>query len=664
MTKPFSLEEVVARLRGLLRRTVLGVTPDDSLLVVGDLALDEESHEVTRGGDPIHLTATEFELLRYLMRNPRRVLSKAQILDRVWNYDFGGQAQRRRALHLLPAQEDRRRPGSDDPHPPRRRLRAAAGRAGPGVNPRRGGPGRVWGAHRTLRTRLVLIVVTLLTLVAVVIGAVSVFALDSYLTGQVDTQVRAAATRSQGAAGDDDRPGGPGRPGGPDDGGPDFLLARGQAVGTAGVRVAGGRVTDRAVIGPGGAIVMLSDGEAAALATVPLDGATHRVRLGGLGDYLACAVATGDGDVVVTGLPLAEVRASVAQLAVVVAVVTACGIVAAALAGTVIVRAALRPLARTAAAAGRVAELPLDHGDVTLDPVALGVDRDADPRTEVGAVDAALARMLDHLSRALVVRQASQARMRRFVADASHELRTPLASIRGYAELTRRTTADLPPDVEHAVRRVESEATRMTGLVEELLLLARLDEKRALEAEDVDLTALVVDAVADAHAAGAGHRWELDLPGEPVTVVGDTARLHQVVANLLANARAHTPAGTTVRVAVRTPTGGLHHGCDDGAAVVEVTDDGPGIPADLLPDVFDRFTRGDSSRGRSAGGTGLGLAIVAGVVEAHGGRVEVASRPGRTTFRIVLPGPHGLASVQETGKSGLGTGVAAGSAST
>jgi len=527
----------------------------------------------------------------------------------------------------------------------------------------------------TLRTRLVVILVALLATVGLVIGSVSVFALDAFLTGQLADQVRSAAARSQGAAGSGDDGQAGGRRGDHDN--PDFLLAPGQAAGTAGVRVTDGQATDRAMIGADGQFVQLSDVAARALAATPVDGATHRVSLADGGDYLALAVRTPDGDTVVTALPLAEVQASATWLAVVVAVVTLSGVAAAGVAGTVIVRAALRPLARTAAAAGRVAELPLDRGDVALDVTALGTAREtADPRTEVGRVDAALTRMLEHIVRALAVRAASEARMRRFASDASHELRTPLASIRGYAELTRRTTSDLPPDVAYAVRRVESEAQRMTGLVEELLLLARLDEKRPLRSDEVDLTGLVVDAVADAHAAGPDHRWLLELPDGPVAVVGDAARLHQVVANLLTNARVHTPTGTTVRVAVRTEPGGGSDGgsgggsdgsavlTNDAVAVVEVVDDGPGIPAALLPDVFARFTRGDSSRGRSAGGTGLGLAIVAGVVEAHGGRVGVTSGPGRTAFRVVLPGPHGVAPGSQTGESGLGTGLTAVPAST
>jgi two-component system OmpR family sensor kinase len=168
----------------------------------------------------------------------------------------------------------------------------------------------------------------------------------------------------------------------------------------------------------------------------------------------------------------------------------------------------------------------------------------------------------------------------------------------------------------------------MTALVEDLLLLARLDAGRPLAQDPVDLTMLVVDAVSDAHAAGPRHDWQLDLPEEPVTVVGDEARLHQVLANLLANARTHTPDGTTVTVAVSAA---------DRDAVLQVIDNGPGIPADLQPHIFERFARGDSSRSRAAGSTGLGLSIVHAVVTAHGGRLSVDSAPGRTVFTVTLP---------------------------
>jgi two-component system OmpR family sensor kinase len=229
---------------------------------------------------------------------------------------------------------------------------------------------------------------------------------------------------------------------------------------------------------------------------------------------------------------------------------------------------------------------------------------------------------------ALTVRQESENKVRQFVADASHELRTPLASIRGYAELTRLGNHQLPDDVVHAIGRVESEAKRMTSLVEELLLLARLDEGRDLQRQPFDVTQMMIDVVSDAHAAAPDHEWSLTQPDEPVMVDGDAPRLHQAVSNLLTNARAHTPEGTNVDVTLAA---------DEGNIVITVTDDGPGIPEEFQSQLFERFARGDGSRSRVAGGTGLGLAIVRAVVSGHGGTVGLSSRPGHTEFRMQLP---------------------------
>jgi two-component system OmpR family sensor kinase len=278
------------------------------------------------------------------------------------------------------------------------------------------------------------------------------------------------------------------------------------------------------------------------------------------------------------------------------------------------------------ATASHVAELPLERGEVAL---AVRVpDEDADPSTEVGRVGSAINRMLGHVASALSAREASEKKVRTFVADASHELRTPLASIRGYSELTRRGGHTLPDDVVHALGRIESESLRMTSLVEDLLLLARLDDGRSLEQLPVDLSALLADAVSDAQAAGQDHDWSLDLPEHPVVVSGDAARLHQIVANLLANARTHTPAGTAVSASVRLI--GEH-------AELRVADAGPGIDPSVLPTIFERFARGDTSRSRVAGSTGLGLAIVEAVVTAHSGTVSVESIPGSTVFTVRLP---------------------------
>jgi two-component system, OmpR family, sensor kinase len=358
---------------------------------------------------------------------------------------------------------------------------------------------------------------------------------------------------------------------------------------------------------------------------VPADGRPYTRDLGDLGPYRLVARPMPGGRLV-TGLPMAGVYDSRYELILVTSGAGLGAIVLAGLIGAVLIRRTLRPLRRVAATAARVAELRLDHGEVALSVRV--PEADTDPRTEVGQVGAALNRMLGHVGAALAARHASEMRVRHFVADASHELRTPLAAIRGYAELTRRVTEAVPTDVAYAMRRVESESARMTTLVDDLLLLARLDSGRPLAREELDLPRLVIDAVNDARIAAPDHVWRLDLPDESLALDGDAARLHQVLANLLANARTHTPPGTTVTVSVRP---------DGDGALLRVCDDGPGIAPELLPEVFERFARGDSSRSRAAGSTGLGLAIVAAVVEAHDGTVEVASRPGHTEFTVRLP---------------------------
>lgn len=491
-------------------------------------------------------------------------------------------------------------------------------------------PTRSGRAPWTLRRRLVVAMVATLALVSLVIGAVSVAILSANLMDGLDDQLGNAAQRSSTVMG--------GRPG------TDFTTATstasdvlngpGQPPGTLalvynGVSVTAGYTDDS------GTVVSLSNDQVTQLVTelesaLPQDGASapFSVNLGGdVGEYRVLAATARTGELYLIGLPVSSVTGTATQLAIIIGLVSLAGFIVVAVLATAIVRLALRPLQRVTETATRVSELPLDRGEVLL------VDRvpaaDTDPRTEVGRVGSALNRMLDHVDLALETRQASERKVRQFVADASHELRTPLASIRGYSELTRRSGQELPPDTIHAIGRIESESVRMTGLVEDLLLLARLDEGRELEDEPVDLTRLLVDVVSDAHAAGPDHTWDLDLPEEPVMAAGDGPRLHQVFANLLANARVHTDPGTRVEVAL----------VDEGdRAVVTVTDNGPGIPENLRATLFERFARGDSSRFRGTGGsTGLGLAIVQAVVAAHHGEVTVDSRPGRTRFRVALP---------------------------
>jgi two-component system, OmpR family, sensor kinase len=490
-----------------------------------------------------------------------------------------------------------------------------------------------WWRGWSLRARLLAGLLALMAAVSLIIGGVTVAALNHFQLRQVDAQLTKAIPPDQNGGPHDGDPYG-GR------GGPTFLHLPGQSVGTLGAQVSGGTVVGASVLRSPGSNSRTQDVPASDYPTLlglPVDGKAHSRHLDGLGDYRLTAHRTPGDDVIINGLPLSSAQDTLYSMMIVVGGVTLTGLAVAGLAGALIIRLTLRPLRRVAQTAGRVAELPLDRGEV-----ALGVRvpaADTDPRTEVGQVGAALNRMLGHVAAALAARHASETRVRQFVADASHELRTPLAAIRGYAELTRRAQTEPPADVAHALRRVESETARMTTLVEDLLLLAQLDSGRPLARDRVDVSRLVVDAVSDASAAGPDHRWRLDLPPEPLSVTGDAARLHQVLANLLANARTHAPPGTTVTTSLAGARAGAGAGGNGGRGQValRVTDDGPGIPPTLLPEIFERFSRGDASRSRATGSTGLGLAIVAAVVEAHEGTVEVDSTPGRTEFTVLLP---------------------------
>jgi len=535
----------------------------------------------------------------------------------------------------------------------------------PANHPRDGSEAHAPRKRWTLRRRLVLATVGLLAVVSSGIGVVSVVALQQSLMDRLDTQVIAATSRTQGVLDapqsgtgtqgqtqgqtqnqkqgqtqnqgqgknqgqgrttgktptDDDRP----RPS-------DFLRLAGLPPGTVGAIVRGGTV-EGAILDASLRSVALDAASGSLLLAVPADGLPHSIDFGGqIGEYRIAYNATGLGDGLIVGMPLRDVHDTVAQLSLVILVVTLAGLAAALLAGGSIVRLALRPLERVVATAGHVSELSLDRGEVAL---AVRVPaEDADPRTEVGQVGAALNRMLGHIAAALESREKSERKVRAFVADASHELRTPLASIRGYSELTRRGGHTLPADVVHALARVESESIRMTELVEDLLLLARLDEGRALENERVDVTGLLANSVSDAHAAGPDHEWLLELPDEPVLISGDERRLQQVVANLLTNARVHTPA--TSRVVVTLSLSNDENEVP-ATATITVADNGPGIDPAVIDTVFERFSRGDNSRSRAAGSTGLGLAIVAAIVDAHHGSIAVQSSPGSTVFTITLP---------------------------
>ncbi len=490
----------------------------------------------------------------------------------------------------------------------------------------------------------------MLALVCIGITAATELSLNHHLVRQLDGQLGGTSHRSALMYPEPNRPGwrhehsyyprpGPG---------PRFLDAPGQPAGMVAAVVSDGKTVDAGYLTSIGSRAALTDKAQAQLAAIAGTRDPVTLDLDGLGRYrVVAAPSRRGGDVIVTGLSMSDVDATLLQMLVIFGIVTVIALAAATIAGMIITRRALAPLRRVAQTARRVSDLQLDRGEVEM-PVRVP-ESDANPSTEVGQLGSALNLMLDHIVAALSARQASETRVRQFVADASHELRTPLAAIRGYTELTQRMGDDREA-VAHAMSRVASETERITRLVEDLLLLARLDSGRPLEREPVDLSRVAVDAVSDAHVAGPDHQWELDLPEEPVVVTGDAARLHQVLTNLLANARIHTSAGTVVTTRLSAePT---HN-------VLQVIDNGPGIPAALQSEVFERFARGDTSRSRKGGSTGLGLAIVSAVVKAHNGTITVDSAPGRTEFTVRLPlngwqPPAASASYFDLKKSGRG----------
>ena len=389
------------------------------------------------------------------------------------------------------------------------------------------------------------------------------------------------------------------------------------------LRDAGGRVLERTEVRDAGAALQLPAEIPAGYSTADLAGDP--------GDYRILAIPADElsgppgerqavpaGSTLVVAVPLDDVNSTLSRLTLIELAVGGAVLAALALLATWLVRLGLRPLERIEATAERIAA-----GDDLDQRIP-----DADPRTEVGRLARTLNAMLDRIEAAFAERRASEDRLRRFVADASHELQTPLTSVRGYAELFRRGAARNPEDLDVAMARIEAEATRMGVLVDDLLTLARLDQGRELRREPVDLVPLARELVHDARVVAPDRAIDLESDG-PVVVAGDDPSLRQVVGNLIANARLHTPPGTPVTVRVRA---------EDGRAVVEVADRGPGLAPEHAARVFERFFRADPSRARTSGGSGLGLSIVAAVAEAHGGSAEVDSAPGEgATFRIALP---------------------------
>jgi len=320
--------------------------------------------------------------------------------------------------------------------------------------------------------------------------------------------------------------------------------------------------------------------------------------------------------ILILAAPLRSVDSTLHRLLLIELLVTASVLAAIVLVGLWVVRLGLRPLSAIGSTAAKIAA-----GDLSQ-----RVER-AEERTEVGRLGMALNAMLAQIESAFRAREASEAKLRRFVADASHELRTPLAAVRAYAELFARGASERPADLERAMTGISRESERMTVLVDDLLLLAHLDEGRPLERRPLRLDEIVAEAVETARTVEPQRPVEVEL--EPAAILGDRHRLRQTVDNLLANVRSHTPPGTPVRIALTRL---------DGTAQLVITDEGPGIEAEQLAHVFERFHRADPSRARASGGVGLGLSIVAAVVEAHGGHVSAESEPGQgASFRIELP---------------------------
>jgi two-component system OmpR family sensor kinase len=451
----------------------------------------------------------------------------------------------------------------------------------------------------TLRARLVVVVVAVTAVGLLLSGIATNAALHSYLMQRVDRQLDGAVR-----------------------------VAQVQLTGTRGAAQ-----SERPFFGNLIAARMAADGTVVDSRVHPLDSAAETLdalppevlsdaragrvdrsdaHIAGVDYRVLAEPVEGSTDVVVVMAADGDVAETVARLRLLELVAAAGLLVVATIAATWLVRVGLRPLVEMADTADAIA-----GGEVERRVAASG------------------GREVEHLATALNgafdVRQASEERLRRFVADASHELRTPLSTIRGYAELQRSGALNDPVAAARAARRIEEEAARMGVLVDDLILLSRLDEGRPLRRELVDLRALAADAIADARAVDPGRPLEFDGP-EPVLTLGDYDRVLQAVGNLLANVREHTRAGTPCTVTV---------GAVDGWAVVSVADEGPGIDGPTREHMFDRFWRADPARGHRpgvAGGSGLGLAIVQGVVTAHGGKVEATGEPGAgTTVTIRLP---------------------------
>jgi two-component system OmpR family sensor kinase len=500
-----------------------------------------------------------------------------------------------------------------------------------------------------LRWRVVGILSTLLALVLAVVTVTVTLVLSGTLIGGVDEKLDAAANRAQNApslAGGaseaatpspSDRPSAAPVPGSSavprpsarsngTDPRPPGLLRGGQEAGLLNLVREDG-MTRSGYFDEHGRFQRLTDAQQRVLLGVSSQRGATTVQVPDLGPYRVIASTGPAGKRMVIALPLRDIQDTTTRTALVLIVIDIAAFLLALVLGLFMTARALRPLQAVATVATRVTAVPLAQGEVSLtERVPAEYERG---QTEAGQVARSMNVMLDHIEEGFEARAGAERKLRRFVADASHELRTPLASVLGYTQLVLRRGEELSPQVREALQRVGSEAQRMSGLVDDLLLLARLDSQPVVRQDPVDVREVLIEAVADAHAAGPDHGWHLDLDGdEDLVVVGDEARLRQVFGNLLTNARVHTPTGTQVRVTVRKEGGWVR---------VSIVDDGPGIPAEVLPHVFDRFVQASGSRTSRAGSSGLGLSIVQGIVTAHHGTVTVDSHPGRTEFVVRIP---------------------------
>jgi two-component system OmpR family sensor kinase len=462
--------------------------------------------------------------------------------------------------------------------------------------------------------------VTILIVACALLGAVTDLFLRSYLLGQLDSELASAGGRFSASLERDPQSLHPGGSDGDADNAPG-----GQSVGTIGVRLVSGRVTNAAIVADDGRNRPLTfdADDAKQLAALRVNGPARSADLDAIGDYRLEAVAGRDGDVQITGLPLHQINATLLRLITVEAVVFGALVAVGGLTTVLFVRRAIRPLTTITDTALHIAQLPLSVAVPAMPQLPVRDDPVSEPERLTVAFDA----MYTHVHHALAERDAIETRLRQFIADASHELNTPLALIRAHAEYALRSGTSHDEALQ-AVHRVSGAAGRMTALVDQLLLLARLDGGHALHFTEVDLSALVVETVTDARIRFPEDTWQLRLPSEPLTIPGDSARLHQVVANLLSNAATHNEPGVAVTTSLEARPD---------AVLLAVTDEGVGIPKEQQARVFERFSRGDSSRSREHGSTGLGLAIVRGIVTGHGGSISLTSEPGRTTFRIELP---------------------------